>query len=123
MWSQPAQTCPEEMFFLQVSARAVFAFVIQILILSYPKSLCSLPSPLVSWNKFSVTRTYKESSWHSSTALFDTFILMSCYRSLATMLGVVVRFLEKCPNFLLVIMKLKIMLISLLTILIHGSQP
>lgn len=37
------------------------------------------------------------------------------------MLGMV-RFLEKCPNFLLVIMKLEMMLIFLLTILIHGSQ-
>lgn len=54
-------------------------------------------------------------------ALFDRFILMSCYRLLGAKLGMV-RFLEKCLNFLLVIMKLEIMLLSLLTILIHGSQ-
>lgn len=54
-------------------------------------------------------------------ALFDRFILMSCYRSLSTMLGMV-RFLEKCLNFLLVIIKLEMILISLLTILIHSSH-
>lgn len=54
-------------------------------------------------------------------ALFSGFMLMSCYRSLSTMLGVM-RFLEKCLRFLLVIIKLEIMLIFLLTILIHGSQ-
>lgn len=54
-------------------------------------------------------------------ALFDRFILMSCYKSLGTMLSMV-RILEKCLNFLLVITRLEIMLISILTILIHDSQ-